>query len=240
MTCKRHNSKPFLLLLSVMNVFCVFLSAQEGQVKMEHLPTAIEDHNIHPLKSFLRVDMDIREFRSLSNGFQNKIQPNIIIEMQHYNKPQIHIYPLQEQKFISMFGAHTHYFMPGISSGNNATLGLTLKPLDHWSVDVSGTALRYNDLLGYYDDFIVTTSSNITLYDNLELRLYGGYSTNGMYNTNKNYIAKSPFAANSHYGIGIEYKFSDSFKVESGFKSEYNFWLKRWEQQGYICGKIIF
>ncbi len=244
MICKRHNSKPFLLLLLVMNVVSVFLSAQEGQIKMEYLPATIEDRKIHPFNSFLKADMDMREFRSLSDGFQDKIQPNIqsniIMEMQHYNQPQIHIYPLQEQKSISMYGARARYFMPGISSGNSATLGLTLRPLDQWSVEVSGTALRYNDLLGYYDDFIITISSNITLYDNLELRLYGGYSTNGINNTNKNYIAKSPFAANSHYGIGIEYKFSDSFKIESGFKSEYNFWLKRWEQQGYICGKIIF
>ncbi len=244
MTCKRHNSKPFFFLLSVMNVVSVFLSAQEGQIKMEHLPAAIEDRNILPIKGFLEADMDIRELRSLSNGFQDKIQSNIqsniIMEMQHYNQPQIHIYPLQEEKFISIHGARARYLMPGISSGNSATLGLTLKPLDHWSVDVSGTALIYNDLLGYYDDFIITISSNITLYDNLKLRLYGGYSTNGINNTNKNFIAKSPFAANSHYGIGIEYKFSDSFKIESSFKSEYNFWLKRWEQQGYICGKIIF
>ena len=229
MTCKRHSSKPFLLLLSVMNVVCVFLSAQEGQVKMGHLPVVIEDRKIHSLKSFLKADMDIREFH-----------PSIIMEMHHYNQPQIHIYPLQEQKNISIHGAHTGYLIPGISSGNSAALGLTLKPLDHWSVDVSGTALRYNDLLGYYEDFIITTSSNITLYDNLDLRLYGGYSTNGLNNTNINYIAKSPFEVNSHFGIGIEYKFSDSFKIESGFKSEYNFWLKRWEQQGYISGKIIF
>src|SRR5690554_2055434 len=120
MTCKRHSSKPFLLLLSVMNVVCVFLSAQEGQVKMEHLPTAIEDRNIHSLKSLLKADIDIRESQSLNNGFQNKIQPNIIMEMQHYNQPQIHIYPLQEQKYISIYGTHSGYLMPGISSGNSA------------------------------------------------------------------------------------------------------------------------
>ena len=240
MTYKRHKFKLFLLLLSVINVSCVFLFAQEGQVKIYHLPLAIEDRNNHLLKSPITMDVDIRKVRSLSDEFQNKIQSSSIVEMQQYNEPQIHIYPLTEKKNISIYGANTHYFIPGISSGNSTTLGLTLKPINGWNATVSGTALRYNDLLGYYHDFIINASFNITLYDNLNLRLYGGYSTNGINNTVENYIAKSPLAANSHYGVGIEYKFSDSFKIESGFKSEYNFWLKRWEEQGYISGKIIF
>lgn len=237
MVNKRHLLKLLFALL-IINASTSYLLAQEIQFNKGHIPIKIEN----PKRSISHIEMNLDLTKSIDTNtdFQKKLQPNSLLEIQKYNEYQSYIYPLTEQKQINLYGTNTHQILPGISLGNSATIGIILKPINRWEIDISSTALKYQDPLRNYYDIAFNASSHVFLSEKMGVHIYGGYSINGFKNVIKNYDAKSPFAPTSGYGTGIVYKFSDNFNIEFGFKNEYNYWVKRWEELGYVSGKIVF
>lgn len=145
-------------------------------------------------------------------------------------------YPVLGKNTFYLSG--TQDFMPGISSMNSMTAGFMIQPMDNWIINISGSAIKYQDFIDIHNDFTINASTYITLSDNWRINILGGYSMNAMKNVVEGVDKKSPFAPSSYFGGSLEYKFTDNFSLEGGMRREFNPWLKRWENVYYIVPKF--
>lgn len=145
-------------------------------------------------------------------------------------------YPVLGKNTFYLSG--TQDFMPGISSMNSMTAGFMIQPMDNWIINISGSAVKYQDFIDIHNDFTINASTYITLSDNWRINILGGYSMNAMKNVVEGVDKKSPFAPSSYFGGSLEYKFTDNFSLEGGMRREFNPWLKRWENVYYIVPKF--
>lgn len=126
-------------------------------------------------------------------------------------------YPLLGKNAFYLSG--TQDFMPGISSMNSMTAGLMIQPVDNWIIDISGSAVKYQDFIGIHNDFTFNASTHFSLSDNLIINIFGGYSINALRNVVEGFDTRSPFAPVSYFGGTLEYRFTDGFSLEGGYET---------------------
>lgn len=147
-------------------------------------------------------------------------------------------YPVLGKNAFYLSG--TQDLMPGIFFMNSMTAGFIIQPTDNWVINMSGSAIKYRDLIGIHNDFSIKASTYISLSDHWGINIFGGYSVNAMNNVAERVNTKSPFAPSSYFGGSLEYKFTDKFSFEAGMRREFNPWLRRWENVYYVVPKFNF
>ncbi|WP_418895324.1 hypothetical protein [Limibacterium fermenti] len=149
--------------------------------------------------------------------FSNAVDPNAILFRTDNNSPHaLYLYGRVEE-------------IPGIAIVNSATVGIILQPTEYWNMNVGGSAYRFRNLKGLYNDFTINASTHIEISDIIGLNIFGSYSTNARLNAHPGELKYSPFAPTTHYGGSIQYQKSNKFSLETGIKRELNVWTNEWE-----------